>query len=135
MYFESSGSDGSLPQPSERETRHISYCGRTFCRCDCISPKTLFTISAIVGVVLLLIGALALLGYSAPTVGGGVLSPMLQKLNTALSFLATHLGTDPLILAAFPTAFGVALSFTGCVGLAINKKKPLIPESNEGAPV
>lgn len=99
-----------------------AFCGRKVSRCDCISIQTVYTVAAVLGVALLLIGLIGLAGHCAPPTSPGLASPLLQKLNAGLTFVATKLGTDPLILVAFPTAFGAALTLTGVVGFALHKR-------------
>lgn len=97
-----------------------TFCGRQVTLCDCISTKTVYTVAAVMGIALLVMGIVGLIGYCAPTTAAGTGSPIFQKLNAAVTFVSTRLGTDPLILVAFPTAFGIALSITGIVGIVQN---------------
>ena len=99
------------------ETSESTFCGREVSLFDCISIKTVYTVTTIIGIALLIIGIVGLIGHCAPTTAAGTGSPIFQKLNAAVCFVSTRLGTDPLILVAFPTAFGIALSVTGCVGI------------------
>lgn len=105
--------NNSLSDKSER-----TFCGREVSRFDCISAKTVYTVSAVIGLALLVIGIVGLIGHCAPTTSAGSGSPIFQKLNAAVIFVSKHMGTDPLILVVFPTAFGIAFSVTGFVGIA-----------------
>jgi len=72
------------------------------------------------GALLLILGSLALAGHCAPSINS---SPILNHLNQGLNFVAEQLGTDPLILVAFPLAIGGALLFTGIAGLVAERKR------------
>lgn len=109
---------GSTPLLKESDiSSNSTFCGRKVSLCDCTSIKTVYTTAAVAGLVLLVIGIVALIGHLAPTTAGGTGSPILQKLNAAVTFVSNQLGTDPLILVTFPTAFGFGLGITGIVGI------------------
>lgn len=104
------------------ENSETTFCGREVSLCNCISSKTLHTATIVIGIVLLILGIVGLIGHCAPTTSAGIGSPLIQKLNAAVNFVSTRLGTDPLILISFPTAFGIALSVTGIVGIVQNSR-------------
>ncbi len=98
-----------------------TFCGRKASLCNCISTETVYTVASVIGLALLIIGIVGLIGHCAPTTAAGTGSPLLQKLNAAVTFVSMQIGTDPLILVSFPTAFGIALSVTGVVSILQNQ--------------
>jgi hypothetical protein len=94
--------------------------GRNVCACS--ASKIIFTIAIVAGLILLLLGWLAFVGYSAEPS-----SDILQKLHASLIDVSTYLGTDPLIVCSFPTAFGLAFVVTGSIELLI--QPPAKPKS------
>jgi hypothetical protein len=112
--------DGSQTEGEQPQAQEGVCCGRKASLCHCISAKTLFTITTIVGAALLVLGVLAIIGYCAPASGGG--SAVLQKIHFAASLVATKMGSDLFTLAMFATSFGTALTLTGVVGLCIERR-------------
>lgn len=99
-------------QSCDRSPLERDHSPRT---CNWTCQKTLFTVALVIGVILLLFGALALAGHFAPLEGTGAL----QQFQSALNFVAESMGTDPFLLAIFTASFGAAFTFVGTVGVIV----------------
>jgi uncharacterized membrane protein YkgB len=100
--------------------RKPTCCGKKIVTCDSTAKKTFFIIATLIGAILLILGLLALAGYFAPSAGGGV-ATVLQKLNTAATFVASSLGSDLFTISILAVSIGGACALGGAVGLCVNR--------------
>lgn len=99
-------------------TKKPTCLGREVSLCNCISKRTLYSITTIFGTLLLIAGVLALAGHFAPASGNGLVT-FLQQVNSVATIVATKLGSDLFTLSVFTAAFGTAFTLTGGVGLFV----------------
>lgn len=104
-----------------------SCWGRSFSCGGCISKNAVFVIATVTGLAILILGLLALAGCFAPQTAG--MGQMLQQIKEATIYLATQLGTKAHVIAILGTSVGLALTFSGLVGSAVEKCKRTIQTS------
>jgi hypothetical protein len=103
----------------------------------CISQKTFFIITAVVGTILLSIGMLAFTGHLIPMGDSPV---VFQKINSITNIVAHKLSADPFTLTLLTASFGAGLTFVGVGGvLVVCREKfsdysPSAPKDNKNTP-
>ena len=109
--------ENEIKEPPEKQPR---CCGRKVSLCTSMTTKTFFSISLVVGALLLIAGVLGLVGSSSPITGT---SATLQSIRSGAFLVATHLSSDLFTLAMFTTAIGAAFTLTGAVSLGIDPRQ------------
>lgn len=131
----------SLPQKVHDDAVNVmtekgdnaSCWGRTFSCGGCISKNAVFVIATVIGLAILILGLLALAGCFAPQTGAGM-GQMLQQIKEATTYLATQLGTKAHVIAILGTSVGLAFTFSGVVGSAVEKCRRTIETSTTTSP-
>ncbi len=100
---------------SEKE-KSSGCCGKKVSQC--LTKKTFATAAVVVGVILLVFGALGLMAHFTPAACNS--SVMLNIKSAALAF-AAKVGSDLLTLTIFTTSFGAGFVLCGTVGLIVDK--------------
>jgi hypothetical protein len=112
---------GNLQATQQRlpvDANQAGWLGRNVSCCSCITRKTIFTGSLIVGSICLAGSIIFFTAYFSPASGGAGVT-FLLKLK---SFVAVQLGSDLLTVSIFSTAFGTAFTACGLIGLCIERR-------------
>lgn len=90
-------------------------CGRKVSSYLCLSQKKLFTIVAIVGTLILILGILSLTSYYAPTQANSGPLFFLKRINEIGNVVASKLNSDLLTVSILTTSIGATLAISGFI--------------------